>query len=135
MNRIVITGWMSCNPQNNLTQKGFSRTNFRVNVHKRMVDPEGSKYNYFWCVAYKGVADYIYNFCRIGSKVALEGSLETRSYFDQVIGKKRWVCEIIVDRIEILHTTVNEGDRIPQEGPMEVATAYEDEDGEIYEFI
>ena len=40
-----------------------------------------------------------------------------------------------MDRIEILHTTVNEGDRIPQEGPMEVSTAYEDEDGEIYEFI
>jgi len=50
-------------------------------------------------VAWRQTADFVTKYLRKGDKVAVEGSIQTRSY-DAQDGSKRHVTEIIADSVE-----------------------------------
>lgn len=52
-------------------------------------------------VAWRQTADFVNKYLTKGRKVAVEGSIQTRSY-DAQDGSKRYVTEIIADRVEAL---------------------------------
>lgn len=58
-------------------------------------------------VAWRQSADYCNKYLRKGAKVAVDGSVQKRSY-DAQDGSKRWVTEIIADNVESLSRPDNE---------------------------
>ena len=53
------------------------------------------------CVAWNNSADILERYTQKGSKIAIEGRIQTRSYDNQQ-GQKVYVTEVKVDRVELL---------------------------------
>lgn len=113
MNSVVISGNVVANPEARTTQSGVSVSTFRVAVQRRFKNAQGQHdADFLTVVAWRGTADFCNKYIQKGSKVIVEGSIQTRSY-DAQDGSKRWVTEIMADQVESLNRAENGGQNTP----------------------
>lgn len=102
MNKIIITGNVCAAPEAHTTQNGITRSNFKVAVRRRYKNESGNyDADFLPVIAWRQNADFCNKYLDKGSKVCVEGSIQTRQY-DAQDGSKRWVTEIIADHVEIM---------------------------------
>ena len=102
MNKVLITGHLANDPEAITTQSGVSRSTFRVAVQRRFTNAQGVREaDFLTVVAWRQTADFCNKYLTKGRLVAVEGSIQTRSY-DAQDGSKRYVTEIIADSVEAL---------------------------------
>lgn len=102
MNIIMITGNLSRDPEAHTTQSGVSTSTFTVAVQRRFKNAQGQREaDFLTVVAWRQTADFCNRYLSKGRKVAVTGSVQTRSYTAQD-GSKRYVTEIIADHVETL---------------------------------
>ena len=107
MNKVIITGNISRDPESRTTQSGISLCNFNVAVQRRVPNAQGVREaDFLPVVAWRQTADYVTRYLHKGSKVLVEGSIQTRSY-DAQDGSKRYVTEIVADHVEGLDRREN----------------------------
>lgn len=110
---------MAKNPEQIQMKNGGMMTKFRVSARKdRRVKEGEQKYNYFDCVAFDKVGEYVYKYTNSQSKVSVEGSMENTSWVGKD-GAKRYGNQINVTKAEIISSTVNQGDFQQQPDPLE----------------
>ncbi len=97
MNSICLMGRMTGDAELKTTQSGVSVTSFSVAVDRafRSKDQERQT-DFINCVAWRGTAEFISRYFRKGQRIALHGSLQSRSYTAND-GSKRTVFEVVVD--------------------------------------
>jgi single-strand DNA-binding protein len=98
MNRIIIKGRLTANPELRKTPNGLDVTSFTVAVNRY-----GSKEmaaDFINCTAWRNTAVFIDNYFTKGKEILLEGSLQTRQYQDKDTGKNRTAYEVVVERAE-----------------------------------
>lgn len=102
MNKVIITGRLTKDPEAFTTQSGVSRSTFDVAVQRRVKDKDG-KYpvDFLTVVAWRQTADFCNKYLTKGRMVAVEGQIQKRSYTAQD-NTKRYVTEIIADSVEPL---------------------------------
>ena len=117
MNKVILIGNLATDPEAFTTQSGISRSTFRLAVQRKYQNAEGKRdADFLTIVAWRGTADFCNSYLVKGRKVAVEGSIQVRSY-DGDDKKKHWVTEIIADSVEALGRAKN-GDPGPEEpGP------------------
>ena len=98
MNKIIIIGNLASDPEPHTTQGGVARSTFRVAVNRPYKRDET---DFLSVVAWRQTAEFCNRYLAKGRKVAVEGSIQTRSY-DAQDGSKRTVTEIIADHVEAL---------------------------------
>ena len=82
------------------TASGVSCATFTVACNRRFVNQQGVREaDFINCVAWRSTADFIGRYMTKGTKVAIDGTIQTRSY-DAQDGTKRYVTEVVVDNIE-----------------------------------
>lgn len=109
MNRVFITGRLSRDPEAFTTQSGISRSTFTVAVNRPRKNENGTyDADFLTVVAWRQTAEYCNKYMKKGSKIAVEGSIQTRSY-DAKDGTKRYVTEILADRVEGLDSRPVDG--------------------------
>lgn len=99
MNHITLIGRLCNDVEHRSTQTGKTVATYRLAVdrpYKREGQPDA---DFFTCVAFDKNGDFAVRFLKKGTKIAIEGSVQTRSYNDKD-GKKVYVTEVIVDRHE-----------------------------------
>lgn len=102
MNKCLLIGNICAKPEAYTTQGGVSRSNFRVAVQRPFKNPAGNyDADFLPVVTWRQTADFCNKYLDKGRKVAIEGSIQTRSY-DAQDGSKHYVTEIIADRVEAL---------------------------------
>lgn len=108
MNKAVIIGNLTNEPELRATLSGISVCTFTVAVNRRVSrDAQGQKETDFIpIVTWRGLADNCFKYLHKGSKAAVTGSIQTRSYEVQD-GSKRYVTEIVADEVEFLSTAGN----------------------------
>ena len=100
MNKVILIGHVATDPEYAETQSGIARCTFRVGVQRKFADANGNRQSdFFNVICWRSTADFVYKFMNKGRKVAIEGSLQTRSY-DAQDGSKRYVTEVIADSVE-----------------------------------
>lgn len=115
MNRVVITGNLARDPEAFTTHSGISRSTFTVAVQRRFANAQGVREaDFLTVVAWRGTADFCNRYLTKGRKVAVEGSLQTRSY-DAQDGSRRYVVEIIADNVETLDKRETTAQSAPSE--------------------
>ena len=108
MNKVIITGNLARDPEAFTTQSGISRSTFTVAVQRRFAGADGHREaDFLTVVAWRQTADYCNKYLTKGSRVAVEGSIQKRSYTAQD-NTKRYVTEIIADSVEGLGSPNNE---------------------------
>ena len=113
MNKVIMIGNLTSDPEAFTTQSGISRSTLRIAVNRRFANQQGVREtDFFTVIAWRQTADFCNRYLTKGRKIAVEGSLQTRSY-DAQDGSKRYVTEIIADSIEALGSR-NENGAAPQ---------------------
>ena len=100
MNKVIITGNLTKDPEKRSTQQGTSVTSFTVAVQRRFKNQNGNyEADFINCVAWRGTADFVAQYFSKGSRIGVVGSIQTRSYEDNS-GNKRYITEVIADEVE-----------------------------------
>ena len=97
MNSICLMGRLTGDPELKTTQSGISVTSFTVAVDRafRSKDQERQT-DFIPCTAWRGTAEFITRYFRKGQRIALQGSLQSRSYTTND-GSKRTAYDVVVD--------------------------------------
>ena len=102
MNKAIIIGRLTRDPEMRTTASGINSTSFTVAVSRNYANQNGERETDFInCVAWRKQAENISKYCTKGTQVAVEGRIQTRSY-DAQDGTKRYVTEIIADNVTFL---------------------------------
>ena len=100
MNKITLIGNLTSNPEKRSTSRGTSVTSFTIAVNRRFANQQGVREaDFFNIVCWRQTAEFCSRYLSKGRKIAVEGSLQTRSY-DAQDGSKRFVTEVIADNVE-----------------------------------
>lgn len=116
INRVVITGRLSKDPDLRKTQSGLSVCSFQLAVDRpKQNGQDDAVTDWISCQAWRQAADYICNYAKKGALLAVDGRLQTRSY-DNASGQKVHVTEIVCERVEIQRQASTQGSGKPQYG-------------------
>lgn len=99
LNCAVIMGRLTADPELKTTASGISVTSFCVAVDRSYVKPgEERQADFINVVAWRSTAEFVSKYFRKGSMIAVQGSIQTRSYDDKN-GNKRTATEIVADNV------------------------------------
>ena len=111
INRVVLVGRLTRDPELKRTNSGTSICSFTVAVDNRTRNPDGTRSTSFIpCTVFQQTADNMTKFLRKGSLVGIEGRLNQRSFTRQD-GTRASVIEVICDSVQFLEPkSQNAGD-------------------------
>ena len=109
MNKVILIGNLTKDPELTTTTSGISVCRFTLAVSRRFTNSEGERETDFInIVVWRNAADNCHKFLRKGSKAAVVGNLQTRSY-DAQDGTKRYVTEVVAEEVEFVGSRVRDG--------------------------
>lgn len=100
MNRVILIGNIASEIESRTTQSGIQNATFRIAVQRKFKSANGEREADFMpVVCWRQTAEFCTRYLAKGRKVAVDGSVQTRSY-DAQDGSKRYVTEIIAESVE-----------------------------------
>ncbi len=109
MNRCVILGNLTRDPELKTTTTGKSVCNFTVAVSRRFSGPNGEREaDYIPVVVWGKQAESSAKYLRKGSQCSVAGSIQTRSY-EATDGSRRYITEVVADEVQFLARTAGSG--------------------------
>lgn len=102
MNRVVLVGRLTRDPEMRTTTSGISQTRFTLAVNRRTANQSGEREaDFINCVAWRGTAEAIGKYLTKGRELAIEGRIQTGSY-DAQDGTKRYTTDVVVDNFTFI---------------------------------
>ena len=99
LNVICLMGRLVHDPDVKTTASGVAVTTFAVAVERSRADADGKRQcDYIDVVAWRGTAEFVSRYFSKGSWIAVNGSLQTRTWEDKD-GKKRKAFEVVADNV------------------------------------
>lgn len=113
MNRIVLVGRLTRDPELRVTQNGVSVARFTVAVDRPFASQSGERgTDFIDVVVWRKQAETVGAYMKKGRLVAVEGRLQVRTY-QATDGQKRRAWEVIGDRVEFLDRGPDSAARVP----------------------
>jgi len=105
VNKVILIGNVGSDPELKYTTNGAGVSNFSVATNETWMDKNTNerqeRTEWHRIVAWGRLAEICNQYLRKGSKVYLEGRLQTRSWEDQS-GQKRYTTEIVAAEMQML---------------------------------
>lgn len=102
INRVVLTGHLTKDPELKTTQSGLSVVQFVIGVQRRFVREDGVREaDFISCVAWRKTAENIAKYFKKGQLIGVDGRIQTRSY-DNRDGQRVYVTEVVVENFSFL---------------------------------
>lgn len=101
MNRIVLIGRLTKDPELRYTQNGTAVCNFTLAVNRAYVRDGEQTADFVPCQVWGKIAESSAKYLAKGRQAAVDGRLQIRSYEDKE-GTRRWVTEVVAERVEFL---------------------------------
>ena len=104
LNKIMLIGNLGRDPELNVTQEGTPVTKFTLAVNRNTKTSTGERKEeteWFNIVAWRQLAETCERYLHKGSKVYIEGRLQTRKYTDRN-GVERTSIEVVASDMEML---------------------------------
>ena len=123
MNKAILIGNLTRDPETMTTSSGITKCNFTVAVQRRFANAQGVREaDFIPVVCWRQTAELCARYLSKGRKVAVEGSIQVRSY-DAQDGSKRYVTEVVADNVEFLGSREDGGSRQSNMAPASPAPA------------
>lgn len=102
MNKVILVGRLTADPELRQTQSGISSCRFTVAVNRNFKNANGEyEADFPTCVAWRQTAEFISRYFKKGQMIALEGTLRTGSYQDRNHSDvTHYTTDIYVDNVE-----------------------------------
>jgi len=102
LNRVVLIGRLTKDPELRYTPNGVAVASFTLAVDRNYKNAQGERETDFIpCVAYRQLAELVANYLAKGKLAAVDGRIEVRSFTGQD-GQKRWITEIVAEQVRFL---------------------------------
>lgn len=109
MNKIVLIGNLTRDPETNSTQGGVTFTRFNIAVNRTFTNSQGERVaDYFDIICWRQLAERCAKYLFKGSKVGIHGSVQRRQYEDRD-GVKRTSFDVVAEEVEFLTPRNNNG--------------------------
>lgn len=99
MNKVVLVGRLTKDPELRYTDNGKSVCKFNLAVNR--VSPGTNQADFISCVAWGTNAENLNKYMRKGSLILVEGNIKTGSYQDNN-GNKHYTTDVWVEKVEYL---------------------------------
>lgn len=104
MNRAVLVGRLTRDPELRYTPSGVAVANFTLAVNRPFTNQQGERdADFINCVVWRRPAENLANYMKKGNMVGVDGRIQTRTYEDQD-GKTVYVTEIVADNVHFLES-------------------------------
>lgn len=102
MNKIILVGNLTRDPELNTTNGGISVCRFAIAVNRQFAAANSTEtVDFFNVSAWRGLGENCAKFLKKGNKVAVSGRVEIRNYDDKD-GNKRTSVDVTADDVEFL---------------------------------
>ncbi|MBD8028175.1 single-stranded DNA-binding protein [Ureibacillus sp. Re31] len=101
INRVVLVGRLTKDPELRYTPSGVPMTRFTVAVNRTFKQEGQPEADFISCIAWRKQAENLANFMKKGSLVGVEGRIQTGSFEGQD-GKRVYTTDVVADSIQFL---------------------------------
>lgn len=105
MNKVMLIGRLTADPELRQTQSGVASCQFTVAVNRKFADKNTGERqaDFIRCQAWRQTAEFVGKYFSKGKMIALEGSLRTGSYTDKNHSDvTHYTTDVFVDNVEFV---------------------------------
>ena len=123
LNRVIMMGRLTAEPECKNTQSGTTFCRFTIAVDRDFADKDGNRQaDFFGILAWKGTADFVSKYFHKGQMIAVQGRLQTGTYVDKEgVTRRSW--DIVADQV---YFAEGKRDNSNQQSNKNVNVEYED---------
>ncbi|ODM24589.1 single-stranded DNA-binding protein [Clostridium sp. Bc-iso-3] len=134
MNKAMLMGRLTADPEMRHTTTGKSVCTFRLAVNRRFVrQGEEQQADFFPIVAWEKTGEFCNNYFRKGQQVAIVGRIQTRTW-DDPEGNKRYITEIVAEEAHFAdskNSSTNDNNNYNTSNMQDTGGFYPVEDDEL----
>ena len=130
MNKTILIGRLTKDPELKYTQRNIAYVQFTIAVNRVFTNKEGEKEaDFISCLVWRDQAENLAKYQRKGNLIAVEGRIEVRSYDDKD-GTRRYTTNVVCETVEYLErkeeTKTEKPQRKEEKNPFENASSHLD---------
>lgn len=113
MNKVILLGRLTADPEIRTTNSGLSTCRFTVAVNRRFADKQSGEHkaDFIVCVAWRKTAEIVAKYFCKGKQISLEGTIQTGSYQDRNHSDvTHYTTEVIVENVEFVGSKNTDND-------------------------
>lgn len=126
INKVILIGNLGRDPEVRYSTTGTAITNITLATSESWKDKQSGenveRTEWHRVVFYQRLAEIAAEYLRKGSKVYIEGRLQTRKWQDKTTGQDRYATDIVADNMQMLDAK-GSGTATLEQPPQEKATA------------
>lgn len=102
INRVVLVGRLTKDPDLRYTPSGIAVANFNIAVNRPFSNQQGEREaDFINCVVWRQPAENLAKYISKGNLIGVDGRIQTRTYDDND-GKRVFVTEVVADSVQFL---------------------------------
>lgn len=102
LNRVVLVGRLTKDPELRFTPNGVAVAQFTLAVNRTFTNQQGEREaDFINCVVWRRQAENVANFLKKGSLAGVDGRIQTRNYEGQD-GRRVYVTEVVAESVQFL---------------------------------
>ena len=96
MNRVILMGRLTADPELRTTPQGTSVSRFTIAVDRRFAKEGQQQADFITCVAWRQTSEFVCRHFHKGKMIAVDGQVQSRSW-DGEDGKRQYATEVNVE--------------------------------------
>ena len=124
LNKVILMGHMTADPELKQTTSGISVCSFSIGVNRRYskADQGQKSVDFINIVTWRQQAEFVSRYFKKGSSIVICGSIQTRDWTDNQ-GQKRYATEVVADEVTFGAPSGTQPG-VMQDGPRPAGNAY-----------
>ena len=111
MNKAVLIGRLTKDPEVRTTASGIKTASFTLAVDRNYKNSDGEREaDFIPIVTWRGAAELAEKYLTKGKQLAVSGRIQTRNYEDRD-GNRRFVTEVVADELQFLSSVNNQSSK------------------------
>ena len=125
MNKTILIGRLTKDAETRYTAEGTAIARFPLAVDRKYKSEGQPSADFINCVAFGKIAEFVEKYLKKGTKIALEGRIQTGSY--EKDGQKVYTTDVIVEAVEFAESKKADTPAPSNDGFMSIPDGVENE--------
>lgn len=124
LNRVVLVGRLTRDPELRVSQNNLSVTTFNLAVNRPFTSQSGERgADFINCVTFRKQAENVSQYVKKGSLVGVDGRIQTRNY-ENKDGQRVYVTEVVCESVQFLEPRGQGGNQSQGQNNYNSADSY-----------
>ena len=125
LNKVILGGRLTADPELKTTPSGVSVTSFSIAVNRSHKGKDGEvQADFISVTAWRGTAEFICRYFKKGSSICVVGSIQTRTWTDGQ-GAKRYATEVVAEEAYFVDSKSDGSAAVKPDASMYVPEQYQ----------